>query len=123
MSNDWKIKETLGGETGILLDGCEIRLNKEGDAYELIAVLAKTPGKELPIAPFEFPPFAFRGLIWTVGVQTFEGTDDDTVIGPWVNNFQPRHPSPVGDESGTYTGQSGPGTGEEGKEDAASASA
>jgi hypothetical protein len=124
MSNDWKIKkgDVEGGETGRLLDGCEIRLNPEGTAYEFIAVLTKTPGDKPPTDEFDFPPFAYRGLIWNVSAD-IPDTAQEQIAGGWGNNA--RFPL-TGDESGTYTAQSGPGTVEEtseGKEDAASASA
>ncbi len=121
MPNDWKINkgDVEGGETGQLLDGCEIRINQEGTGYEFIAVLAKTNTSELPKEPFDFPPFAYRGLIWKIQVDRFESSYEQAV-GAWGNNARP-HQLP-GEESGTYTAQSGPGT-VEGKEDAASASA
>lgn len=120
MPNDWKIKkgDVEGGETGQLLDGCEIRINQEGTGYEFIAVLAKTNGGELPKEPFDFPQFAYRGLIWRLQVDKFEASDEQAV-GAWGNNARSGHPLPA-DESGTYTAQSGPGA-EEDKEDAASA--
>ncbi|HEX2269954.1 MAG TPA: hypothetical protein VHH35_10480 [Pyrinomonadaceae bacterium] len=122
MPNDWKIKkgDVDGGQTGQLLDGCEIRINQEGTGYEFLAVLAKTNGSELPKEPFDFPPFAYRGLIWRIQVDRFESSGEQ-VVGAWGNNFQGKSSLP-GDESGTYTAQSGPGA-EEGEEDAASASA
>lgn len=124
MPNDWKIRkgDVEGGPTGQLLDGCEIRINQEGTGYEFIAVLAKTNGGELPKEPFDFPPFAYRGLIWRLQVENWESPEK--VVGAWGNNARPLQLP--GDESGTYTAQSGPGTlesTEEGKEDAASASA
>lgn len=124
MPNDWRINrgDVEGGPSGNLLDGCEIRLNPDGTAYEFIAVLARTPGDKPPIDQFEFRPFAWRGLIWNVGVDLPDSSKEQ-ITGTWNNNFN----SPlVGDESGTYTAQAGPGTLEEtveGKEDAASASA
>jgi len=123
MASDWKIKkgDVDGGQTGQLLDGCEIRINEEGDGYQFIAVLAKTPGNQLPDAPFEFPPFAYRGFIWRIAVDSFE-VDDTQAKGAWGNNSRDGKPGPPADESGTYTAQSGPGT-PEGMEDAASASA
>lgn len=124
MPSDWKIRkgDVIGGPSGQLLDGCEIRLNQEGTGYEFIAVLAKTNGTQLPSEPFDFPPFAYRGLIWRIQVEEFES--EEKILGAWGNNA--RAGGPPGDESGTYTAQSGPGTleeGKEGKEDAASASA
>lgn len=122
MPNDWKIKkgDVQGGQSGQLLDGCEIRVNQEGTGYEFIAVLAKTNGSDLPNTPFDFPQFAYRGLIWRIQVDKFEAADEN-VVGAWGNNYH-AHPSLPGDESGTYTAQSGPGA-EEGNEDAATASA
>ncbi len=127
MPNDWKIKkgDVQGGQSGQLLDGCEIRINQEGTGYEFIAVLGKTNGTEMPKPPFDFPPFAYRGLIWRIQVNQFESADEN-VVGAWGNNYHAGHPSLPGEESGTYTAQSGPGTiegTEEGNEDAASASA
>jgi hypothetical protein len=120
MPNDWKIRkgDVEGGPTGQLLDGCEIRINQEGTGYEFIAVLATTNGEQLPSEPFDFPPFLYRGFIWRIQVDQFES--EEMLRGAWGNSLRP-NPLPA-DESGTYTAQSGPGT-EEGKEDAASASA
>lgn len=125
MSNDWKIRkgDVDGGETGKLLEGCEVRLNQEGTAYEFIAVLARTPGDKPPTDDFEFPPFAYRGLIWNISAD-IPDSQQEQIAGGWGNNARPNQLP--GDESGTYTAQSGPGTleeTEEGKEDAASASA
>ena len=128
MANSWNIRkgDVGGGETGQLLDGGEIRVNAEGNGYEFLLVLSRTHGNELPTAPFNFPRFAYEGLVWTVSVDTL---DDVQVTGLWGNNA-PKPPSIPQDEGGTYTAQSGPGVpeGEEeckdkGKEDAASASA
>lgn len=124
MPNDWKINrgDVQGGPSGNLLDGCEIRQSQDGTAYEFIAVLARTPGDKLPSGQFDFPPFAYRGLIWSVGADIPENPSKQ-IDGSWGNNAK----SPLtGDESGTYTAQSAPGTLEEtveGKGDAASASA
>jgi hypothetical protein len=122
MPSDWKIKkgDVDGGPSGQLLIGCEIRINEDNTGYEFVAVLAKTDGKELPPGSFEFPPFAYRGFIWTIQVDEFVD-DNKQAVGGWGNNA--RVGGPPADESGTYTAQSGPGTLEEGKEDAASASA
>lgn len=123
-NNDWKItkNDVEGGPSGQLLDGCEIRLNPAGTAYEFIAVLARTPGDKPPTESFNFRPFAYRGLIWNIWVDTPDSSKEQ-INGTWGNNAK----APlVGDESGTYTAQAGPGTLEgtvEGKEDAASASA
>lgn len=121
MPSDWKIKkgDVDGGPSGQLLDGCEIRINQEGTGYEFVAVLAKTNGGDLPKEPFDFPPFAYRGFIWRIQVDSFESANEQ-VVGAWGNNA--RVGGPPADESGTYTAQSGPGT-PEGEEDAASASA
>ena len=40
MANDWTLKKKDGGKSGDLIDGTEIRISKDGTAYELIAVLA-----------------------------------------------------------------------------------
>lgn len=120
MPSDWKIRkgDVDGGPTGQLLDGCEIRIDQDGKGYEFVAVLARTNGNDLPTEPFEFPPFAYRGLIWRIQVEQFES--EEKISGAWGNNARVAGPA---DESGTYTAQSGPGTVEEGTEDAASASA
>lgn len=120
MPSDWKISkgDVDGGPTGQLLDGCEIRLNADGSGYEFIAVLGRTKGGALPAAPFDFLPFAYRGFIWSIHVEKFEGGDAQ-LIGEWANNAGSAAPA---EEGGTYTAQAGPGT-PEGKEDVASASA
>ncbi len=121
MPKDWKIYkgDVDGGPTGQLLDGCEVRVNAEGTAYEFISVLAQTDTTQLPKTPFYFPQFAYRGLIWNIQVVGFEG-DDAQLNGTWNNNA--KRGGPPQEEGGTYTAQSGPGT-PEGKEDVASASA
>jgi hypothetical protein len=118
MANEWRIKrgDVKGGISGELLDGCEIRQNDDG-TVDFLAVLATTAGPE-----YAFPQFAYRGLIWNVGINTFEfGPDGNEVEGRWSNNA----PKLPGEEEGTYTGQAGPGGGveESGEEDAASAHA
>ncbi len=115
---DWKLKaNTGGGQTGGFLDKCEIRENADG-SYDLIAVLATHPPHE---APFNFPPFAYRGFVWHVGIGEFAVPDRNELEGTWRNNAGPRT---EGEEDGTYTGQAGPGSGaDDCEEDAASASA
>ena len=121
MAKDWKLKaDPGGGQTGKLLDDCEIRENADG-TYDLIAVLARHLPQD---APFEFPEFAYRGYVWHVGVNTFAfGPGANEAQGSWRNNA--RKGGPPAEEDGTFTGQAGSGGGaeEEGREDAASAGA
>ena len=62
-----------GGSEGQKLAGCHIIVNNAGNAYEFTApniseVLASTTGNVLPLPPFTFPPFIYRGLEWTIGI-------------------------------------------------------
>lgn len=120
MANEWKIKQddVQGGQSGRLLDGCQIRRNQDG-TVDFLGVLATTNKQQ----GYQFTPFAYKGLIWNVDVNSFDITPD-TIEGAWGNNA-PKRPSAAQEEGGTYTAQSGSGGGaEEGcKEDAASASA
>ena len=122
MAKDWKLRaDPDGGQSGEFLDNCEIRENADG-SYDLIAVLARQPACE---APFVFEPFAYRGFIWNLEVNTFAyGPNANEAQGNWANNAR-KKPGLPGDEEGTYTGQSGSGGSaeEDSEEDAASASA
>jgi hypothetical protein len=121
MAKDWKLKaDPDGGQSGKLLDDCEIRENADG-SYDLIAVLARQPAQE---TPFSFDPFAYRGWIWNLEVSTFAfGPNANEAQGTWTNNAKKKSGLP--EEEGTYTGQAGSGGGleEDCSEDAASASA
>jgi hypothetical protein len=120
MPNEWKIKrgDVGGGQSGQLLDGCELRKKADGKGYELVAVLAETHDDNLPT---NFPPFAYRGLIWDLDIINFtHGQMADQPFGNWSNNYSSGLP---GEEDGTWTAQAGSGGLEEGEEDAASASA
>jgi hypothetical protein len=122
MPNEWKIRrgDVEGGFSGQLLDGCELRQKADGSGYELIAVLAETDSNEVPI---DLPPFAYRGIIWDMDILHFEhGDKGDQPFGHWNNNYKSQLP---GEEDGTWTAQAGSGGmgGDEGQEDAASASA
>lgn len=122
MANEWTIRkgDVGGGKSGQELDGCSIRVNEAGTAYEFLAVVARTAGTELPTVPFTFAPFAYNGLVWNIEVQRLE---TDQAIGQWGNNKRTDSDAPQ-DESGTWTAQAGSGLPEdEGKEGAASASA
>lgn len=124
MPNQWKINpgDVEGGFSGQLLDGCELREKADGSGYELIAVLAETNSNQCPI---DFPPFAYRGIIWDMDIMHFEhGDKGDQPYGNWSNNYN-KHPRPPGEEDGTWTAQAGSGGmgGDEGQDDAASASA
>ena len=120
MANEWKIKhdDVQGGQSGRLLDGCQIRRNQDG-TVDFLGVLATTNKQQ----GYQFAPFAYKGLIWNVDVNRFD-VAPDTIEGAWGNNA-PKRPSASQEEGGTYTAQSGSGGGaEEGCiEDAASASA
>ena len=119
MANEWKIKhdDVQGGPSGRLLDGCQIRRNQDG-TVDFLGVLATTNKQQ----GYQFAPFAYKGLIWNVDVNNFHFAPD-TIEGAWANNA-PKRLSAAQEEGGTYTAQSGSGGGaEEGKEDAASASA
>jgi hypothetical protein len=74
--------------------------------------------------PIDFPPFAYRGIIWDLDIQHFEhGKKGDQPFGHWSNNYK-THPGVPAEEDGTWTAQAGSGGLEEGgEEDAASASA
>lgn len=118
MPNEWTLKKDLGGVSGDLLDGCQIRRNEDG-TIDFLAVVATTSG-EGPNC--EFPRFAYQGLIWNIGISSFDsGPERNEVKGNWGNNA----PKLPGEEEGTFTGQAGSGGGveEEGREDAASAGA
>ena len=121
MPNDWRMRKQNGDGTGDALDKCEIRINKDGTGYELIAVLATTSDDgKLPQTPFAFPAFAYMGLVWNIHVDTFNYRGLNEGFGNWTNNA--RRPGPPGEEDGTWTAQAGQGA-DEGTEDAASASA
>ena len=113
MSNEWTIKDTIGGPTGRFLDGCQIRKNEDG-TVDFLGVLATASGDA---APYDFPEFAYQGLIWNLNVNTFDFEQRGEAQGKWSNNA----PKLPGEEEGTYTGQAGSGGLEE--EDAASACA
>jgi len=118
MANDWRLQKKEGPISGDLLDGCQIRRNEDG-TIDFLAVVATTSGAG---PTYEFPPFAYQGLIWNIGIRTFEwGPDGNEVEGGWSNNLK----KTVGEEDGTYTGQAGSGGGQEEdcREDAASAGA
>ncbi len=124
MPNEWKIRrgDVEGGESGQLLDGVELRRKADDTGFELVAVLAET---NEPNAPLDFPPFAYRGIIWDLDIIHFEhGDKGDQPYGNWTNNYRP-HGGPPAEEDGTWTAQAGAGGmgDEDGKEDAASASA
>ena len=125
MSNDWRMRKQEGGLSGDALDACDIRVNTAGTAYELVGVLAtKSDNGSLPETPFDFPEFAYQGLVWNIRVETFKYEGEDKAYGSWTNNAQPEGP-PQG-EDGTWTAQAGSGGVEEVKgeeDDAASASA
>jgi hypothetical protein len=120
MANDWKIKknDVVGGQSGRLLDGCQIRRNADG-TVDFLGVLAKTTEAE----GYQFAPFVYKGLIWNIDVDNFDVATDQ-IGGAWGNNA-PRRASAAQEEDGTYTAQAGSGGGaeEDCKEDAASASA
>jgi hypothetical protein len=121
MSNEWRINrgDVQGGQSGEFLDGCEVRQKADGSGYEFLAVLAESQGNELPA---RFPPFAYEGLIWNIDIEKFEqGSRGEQPRGHWSNNA--RQVGPPAEEDGTWTAQAGSGLEEEGREDAASASA
>lgn len=121
MANDWKIKrhDVAGGQSGRLLDGCQIRRNADG-TVDFLGVLATTNEEE----GFQFAPFTYRGLIWNIDVDNFDVAPDQ-IGGLWGNNAPHRGSGTPQAEDGTYTAQAGSGAGgeEDCKEDAASASA
>lgn len=120
MANEWRINrdDVQGGQSGQLLDGCEVRQKADGSGYELLAVLAETHGPEMPA---RFPPFAYDGLVWNIDIKRFEqGARGEQPVGSWSNNARRGLPA---EEDGTWTAQAGSGLEEEGREDAASASA
>lgn len=115
MANEWTIKNEQGGPSGGFLDRCQIRKNEDG-SVDFLGVLATATGDG---PPYDFPEFAYQGLIWNLDVTTFHhGQRENEVQGRWSNNA----PKLTGEEEGTYTGQAGSGGGLE-EEDAASASA
>ena len=115
--NDWRLKKKQGPISGDLLDGCQIRRNDDG-TIDFLAVVATTSGEG---PTWQFPQFAYQGLIWNIGINTFNYMDRNEVEGNWFNNLA----KTPGEEDGTYTGQAGSGGGQEEEcgEDAASASA
>lgn len=117
MANEWTIKEAQGGQSGSLLDGCQIRKNADG-SVDFLGVLATATGDG---PPYNFPEFAYQGLVWNLDVNTFNFDQRGEVQGKWSNNA----PKLPGEEEGTYTGQAGSGGGQEEdcREDAASAGA
>jgi hypothetical protein len=121
MPSDWKMRKQDGGWTGDALDACDIRVNADGTAYELVGVLAvKSDNGVLPEPPFYFPEFTYQGLVWNIHVETFKYQGEDKGFGQWSNNAQPV--GPPGEEDGTWTAQAGQGVESKGEEDAASAS-
>lgn len=122
MANDWKIKkhDVIGGPSGRLLEGCQIRRNEDG-TVNFLGVLATTTEEE----GYQFPPFVYKGLIWNIDVDNFD-TAPEQINGAWGNNA-PKRASTAEEEDGTYTAQAGSGGGaddkEKCKEDVASASA
>jgi hypothetical protein len=118
MANEWTLKsnEIKGGQSGQFLNGSQIRKNEDG-SVDFLAVMATTA--EGP--PYNFPDFAYQGLIWNIAVKGFDfGEKHDKAEGTWNNNARKL----PGEEDGTYTAQAGSGGGgmeEDGREDAASA--
>lgn len=123
MAMKWKIEpgDVTGGDSGQLLDGLVVVENVQEGCFDLIAVLAKSEGNVLPA---KFPTFAYRGLVWNLEITQFNpGVKGDQPYGPWSNNQNQRYHI-VGEEDGTWTAQAGSGgMGDDGEEDAASASA
>ncbi|HEX3187098.1 MAG TPA: hypothetical protein VHQ94_20030 [Pyrinomonadaceae bacterium] len=122
MPNEWYLnpEEISGPDSGKELSGGIVRLSDDGKSYEFLAVVARAEVAN-PEDTLHFPAFAYNGLIWHVNVDAPYGPGKETIQGGWRNNKFRQGP-PAEDE-GTYTGQSGPGTPEDCKEDAASASA
>ena len=122
MPNEWYLTpdEIFGPESGKELGGGIVRLSEDGKTYEFLAVVARTEATN-PDDTLHFPAFAYNGLVWHVNVEAPYQPGDAQITGGWRNNKFRQGP-PAEDE-GTYTGQAGPGTPEECKEDASSASA
>ena len=120
MPNEWYLEadKIEGPASGKELSGGIVRLSEDGKTYEFLAVVARAEVKD-PNDQLDFPAFAYNGLVWQMSVEAPYQPGQEQINGHWRNNkFRSGPPQ---DESGTYTGQSGPGTPEE--EDAASASA
>ena len=88
-----------GGSVGRLLAGCHITENATGTAYEFTApnineVLSVT-ASPLPRVPFTFPPFSYKGYMWTIVVISL-GVGVN-VTGTWAASA----------ESGEYVAQPG----------------
>jgi hypothetical protein len=122
MPNEWYLHadEISGPESGKELSGGIVRLSDDGKSYEFLAVVARSEITN-PEDTLHFPAFAYNGLVWHVNIFAPYQPGQESVSGEWRNN-KVRQGPPAEDE-GTYTGQAGPGTPEECKEDAASASA
>jgi hypothetical protein len=132
MPNEWTISQARGQRDAADLIGCHITINAAGTAYQFTGpnpsqVLSTTTGGTLPTPPFDFPEFPFPGLgpgvyDWRIHVQTLTGGVSQTrAEGTWRNNDPAT--DPTDDETGTWTAQAGSGVDEDGKEDAAAASA
>ena len=103
-----------GGSEGQLLAGCHIIVNAAGTAYEFTApnisdVLASTTGNVLPMPPFTFPTFTYKGLVWSIEVLSLPVGAPAT--GTWSTSA----------ESGNFVAQAGEALGDD--EAASSASA
>ena len=128
MPTQWTINNARGGRDSTALVGCKIQVSQDGLHYEFTLpnnnILATTTGSTLPNTPFSFPEFAIPGgpavYNWNIQVTTVTGGNQrNKAEGTWTNS----DPNTTADESGTWTAQAGSGMGEEGEEDAASASA
>jgi len=123
MPSEWYLTadEIIGPDSGKELSGGIVRLSDDGKTYEFLAVVARKEAGD-PQDIMHFPPFAYNGLVWQVDVAPPYQAGQEQITGGWSNNKV--HPKAPADDSGTYTGQAGPGTPEEEcEEDAASASA
>jgi len=122
MPNEWYLHadEIIGPDSGKELSGGIVRLSDDGKTYEFLAVVSRADAVD-PQDTMHFPPFAYNGLIWHVDVTPPYQPGQEAITGGWRNNRFRQ--GPPADDSGTYTGQAGPGTPEDCEEDAASASA
>ncbi len=106
-------KDITGEGNGKLLAGCHITVNDAGTAYEFTKpriqdVLSTTLGSTLPVPPFTFIAFAYKGFDWTIEVKSIplgaaaHGTWATAATPPHVKDIDPTAP-----QSGEYTAQAG----------------
>jgi hypothetical protein len=122
MAKEWKIVSSQGGPSGAELIDCRLVQTEFGFEFE-DPQKSKLSSKEglMPILPFSFSEFEYKGHHWTITVDSAETSDDPSkkkneATGRWKTG----KPAPPDDEDGTWVAQAG-GKGEDLPEDASSA--